>query len=75
MLPFAAFGQRASIARLRRSKPSSNHLGVDLIFDALTFRRLWYGEPNAVSSAIDYAKLRSRSSALMGILSQDAATS
>jgi len=37
MLPFAAFGQRASIARLRRSKPSSNHRGVDLISDALAF--------------------------------------
>jgi hypothetical protein len=23
--------------------------------------RLWYGEPNAISNAIDYAKLRNRS--------------
>jgi hypothetical protein len=29
--------------------------------DALPFGRLWYGEPNAVSNAIDYAKHRSRS--------------
>ena len=37
-----------------------NH-GVDLISDALPFGRLWYGEPNAVSNAVDYAKFRSRS--------------
>jgi hypothetical protein len=29
--------------------------GVDLISDALPFGRLWYGGPNAVSNAIDYA--------------------
>jgi hypothetical protein len=33
----------------------------DLISDALPFGRLWYGEPNAVSNAIGYAKFRSRS--------------
>jgi hypothetical protein len=27
----------------------------------LPFGRLWYGEPNAVSNAIGYAKFRSRS--------------
>jgi hypothetical protein len=37
-----------------------DHRGVDLISDVLPFRRLWYGEPNAVSNAIDYAKFRSR---------------
>jgi len=35
--------------------------GVDLISDALPFRCLWYGEPNAASNAIDYAKFYSRS--------------
>jgi hypothetical protein len=35
--------------------------GVDLISDALPFGRLWYGEPDAVSNAISYAKFRSRS--------------
>jgi hypothetical protein len=35
--------------------------GAGLISDALPFARLWYGEPNAVSNAIDYAKFRSRS--------------
>jgi hypothetical protein len=29
--------------------------------DVLPFGRLWYGGPNAVSNAIDYAKHRSRS--------------
>ena len=32
-----------------------------LISDALPFGGLWYGEPNAVSNAIGYAKFRSRS--------------
>jgi hypothetical protein len=38
-----------------------NHRSVDLISDALPFGGLWYGEPNAVSNAIGYAKHRSRS--------------
>jgi hypothetical protein len=35
-------------------RPRKNHRGVDLISDALPFGRLWYGEPNAVSNAVDY---------------------
>jgi hypothetical protein len=42
-------------------RPRKDHRGVDLISDALPFGRLWYGEPNAVSNAIDYPKHRSRS--------------
>ena len=42
-------------------RPRKDHRGVDLISDALPFGRLWYGEPNEVSNAIDYAKFRSRS--------------
>ena len=42
-------------------RPRKNHRGVDLISDALPFARLWYGDPNAVSNAADYAKFRSRS--------------
>jgi hypothetical protein len=38
-----------------------DHRGVNLISDALPFGRLWYGEPNAISNAIDYAKFYSRS--------------
>jgi hypothetical protein len=34
---------------------------VDLISDALPFDRLWYGEPDATSNAIDYAKFYGRS--------------
>jgi hypothetical protein len=34
-----------------------DHRGVDLISDALPFGRLWYGEPDAVANAIDYAKV------------------
>ena len=39
--------------------PRKDHRGVDLISDALPFGGLWYGEPNAVASAIDYAKFHS----------------
>jgi Las17-binding protein actin regulator len=42
-------------------RPRKDHRGVDLISDALPFGRLWYGEPNAVSNGIDYAKFYSRS--------------
>jgi len=41
-------------------RPRRDHRGVNLISDALPFGRLWYGEPNAVSNAVDYAKFRSR---------------
>jgi hypothetical protein len=42
-------------------RPRKDKRGVDLISDALPFGRLWYGEPNAIPNAIDYAKFRSRS--------------
>jgi len=42
-------------------RPRKDHHGVDLLSDALPFGRLWYGEPNAISNAIDCAKFRSRS--------------
>ena len=41
-------------------RPRSDKRGVDLISDALPFRRLWYGEPNAIRDAIDHAKFHSR---------------
>jgi hypothetical protein len=47
-------------ARICEVRPRSDHRGVDLISDALPFGRLWYGEPNAISNAVDYAKFRSR---------------
>jgi hypothetical protein len=37
---------------------SVNATGHVLNSDALPFGRLWYGEPNAVSNAIGYAKFR-----------------
>jgi len=42
-------------------RPRKDHRGVDLISNALPFGRLWYGEPNAISNAIGYAKFRGRS--------------
>jgi hypothetical protein len=42
-------------------RPRKDRRGVDLISDALPFGRPWYGGPNAVSNAVDYAKFRSRS--------------
>jgi len=42
-------------------RPCKDKRGVDLISDALPFGRLWYGEPNAATNAVDYAKFRSRS--------------
>jgi len=37
-------------------RPRKDKRRVDLISDALPFGALWYGEPNAVSNAIGYAK-------------------
>jgi len=42
-------------------RPRRDKRGVDLISDVLPFGRLRYGEPNAVSNAIGYAKFYSRS--------------
>ena len=42
-------------------RPRKDKRGVDLISDALPFGRLWYGGPDAISNAVDYAKQRSRS--------------
>jgi hypothetical protein len=42
-------------------RPRSDKRGVDLISDALPFGRLWYGEADAITNAIGYAKFFSRS--------------
>jgi hypothetical protein len=49
------FGYRSAINDSERSS------GIDLISDALPFGRLWYGEANAASNAVCYAKFFSRS--------------
>ncbi len=42
-------------------RPRCDKRGVDLISNVLPFVRLWYGESDAISNAISYAKFRSRS--------------
>jgi len=42
-------------------RPRKDKRGVTLIPDALPFGVLWYGEPDAISNAIGYAKFFSRS--------------
>ena len=37
-------------------RPRSDKRGFDLISGALPFGRRWYGEPNAISNAVFYAK-------------------
>jgi len=54
-------GAMTSSQHVYEVRPRKDHRGVDLISEALPFGRLWYGEPNAVSNAIDYAKFFSRS--------------
>jgi hypothetical protein len=52
---------RHGLHTFTKSDRAKDHRGVDLISDALPFGRLWYGEPNAISNAIDYAKFYSPS--------------
>ena len=42
-------------------RPRKDKRGVDLISGTLPFGGLWYGDPDAISNAINYAKFRSRS--------------
>ena len=42
-------------------RPCKDKRGVDLISYALPFGRLWYGGPNAIGNAVDYAKFYCRS--------------
>ena len=52
---------KSSTIHLYEVRPRKNKRGVDLFSNALLFGRLWYGEPNAISNAISYAKFRRRS--------------
>jgi len=49
-----------STAHIYEVRPRKDKRRFDLISDALPYGRLWYGEPNAISNAIGYAKSRSR---------------
>ena len=42
-------------------RPRNDEQGVDLISNVRPFGRLWYGEPDAITNAIGYAKFYSRS--------------
>jgi len=42
-------------------RPRKDKRRLDLISEVLPFGRLWYGEPDAVSNAIGYAKFYNRS--------------
>jgi hypothetical protein len=42
-------------------RPLKDHRGLNLVSDALSFGRLWYGRLNAITNAIDYTKFYSRS--------------
>ena len=42
-------------------RPRKDRRGFDLISDVLPFGSFWYGEPDAVSNALHYAKFFSRS--------------
>jgi hypothetical protein len=48
-------------AHVYEVRPRKDHRDVNLISDALPFGALLYGEPNAISNAIGYAKFFSRS--------------
>jgi hypothetical protein len=54
----AAFVRSQHVYEIR---PRQDRRGVDLISDALPFRRIWYDGPNAVANAIRYAIHSSRS--------------
>ena len=45
-----------STMHVYKVRPRKDHRDVDLIFDVLPFGRLWYGEPDAVSNAIEIRK-------------------
>jgi hypothetical protein len=56
--------QPAQIYEVRLRK---DHRGIDLISNALPFGRLWYGEPNAASNAVDCVKFYSRFSRTLAV--------
>src|SRR5262249_45064290 len=61
ILEFASADHAQFSTHIYEVRPRKDYRGMNLISDALPFGRLWYGEPNAVSNAIGYAKHSSRS--------------
>src|SRR5215216_4931171 len=60
-IQYGGIGQnRGMNAHVYEARLRKDDRGVDLISDALPFGRLWYGEPDAISNAIGYAKFLSR---------------
>jgi hypothetical protein len=53
-------------------RPRRDRRGVDLISDVLPFGRLLYGEPDAVSNAVNYVRFYSRSHDAVIRISDDA---
>jgi hypothetical protein len=53
--------ERCQLSREPESRQNGSTRGFDLISDVFSFGRLCYGEPDAPSSAIGYAKFFSRS--------------
>jgi hypothetical protein len=53
--------KRHNEAHVYDVRPPKDHRAVNLISDVLPFGGLWYGEPNAISNAIAYAKFYTRS--------------
>jgi len=61
-----------SLHHVHEVRPCKDKRGVDLISGPLPFGALWYGEPNAISNAIGYAKFYSRSYAAVIRVFEDA---
>jgi hypothetical protein len=51
----------SEIKHIYEVRPRKDRRGVDLTSYALPFGRLWYGERDAISNAIGYTKVLSRS--------------
>jgi hypothetical protein len=52
--------ERCQLSREPKSRQNGSTRGFDLISDVFSFGRLCYGEPNAITNAIGYAKFFSR---------------
>ena len=61
MQPTAGQGVMTSSQHAYEVRPRKDKCGVDLVSDVLPFSQLWYGESNAISKAVGYARDHSRS--------------